>query len=93
MNELKDISKGRKLRKITEHYGYVKRPFPCNEAFYFIEIIEAWCPFTFYLDFGEYFIFNIVGGYIVSAMKKRQDAIRECKYLEKLVYDKEIKDD
>ena len=35
MNELKDISKGRKLRKITEHYGYVKRPFPRNEAFYF----------------------------------------------------------
>lgn len=79
MNELKDISKGRKLRKITEHYGYVKRPFPCNEAFY--------------LDFGEYFIVNIDGGYIVSAMKKRKDAVHECKYLEKLVYDKEIKDD
>lgn len=74
MNELKDISKGRKLRKITEHYGYVKRPFPCNEAFY--------------LDFGEYLIFNIVGGYLISAMKKRKDAIHECKYLEKLVYDK-----
>ena len=74
MNELKGISKGRKLRKITEHYGYVKRPFPCNEAFY--------------LYFGEYFIFNIVGGYFISAMKKRKDAIRECKYLEKLVYDK-----
>ena len=74
MNELKGISKGRKLRKITEHYGYVKRPFPCNEAFY--------------LDFGEYFIFNIVGGYFISAMKKRKDAIHECKYLEKLVYDK-----
>lgn len=79
MNELKDISKGRKLRKITEHYGYVKRPFPYSEAFY--------------LDFGEYFIFNIVGGYFISAMKKRKDAIHECKYLEKLVYDKEIKDD
>ena len=74
MNELKDISKGRKLRKITEHYGYVKRPFPYNEAFYF--------------DFGEYFIFNIDGGYFISAMKKRKDAIRECEYLEKLVYDK-----
>ena len=79
MNELKGISKGRKLRKITEHYGYVKRPFPCNEAFY--------------LDFGEYAIFNISGGYFISAMKKRKDAIRECKYLEKLVYDKEISDD
>lgn len=74
MNELKGISKGRKLRKITEHYGYVKRPFSCNEAFY--------------IDFGEYFIVNIDGGYIVSAMKKRKDAIHECKYLEKLVYDK-----
>ena len=79
MNELKDISKERKLRKITEHYGYVKRPFPCNEAFY--------------LDFGEYLIFNIVGGYFISVMKKRKDAIHECKYLEKLVYDKEKKDD
>ena len=29
----------------------------------------------------------------ISAMKKRKDAIHECKYLEKLVYDKEIKDD
>ena len=29
----------------------------------------------------------------ISAMKKRKDAIHECKYLEKLVYDKEISDD
>ena len=36
----------------------------------------------------KHFIFNIVGGYFISAMKKRKDAIHECKYLEKLVYDK-----
>ena len=71
MNDLmKEISKGGKLRKITDHYGYVK--------------LSDHSPFRVYV------VFNILGGYIVCAMKDRRYAIHECKYLEKLNYDKEI---
>lgn len=62
-----------KFVKVTDHYGYYYQSFEDYDGKFYV----------IYRTLG-----GKVGCYEVTAMKSKEDAIKECKYLEKLNFSK-----
>lgn len=58
-----------KFVKVTDHYGYYYQPFEDYDG-------------RFYVIYRT--LSGKVGCYEVTAMRNKEDAIKECEYLEKL---------